>query len=184
VQAVSWSNEGNDSCKDTQYGLQNPGGVGTYYAGVIAEAQTDLSNLTYPRTTMQNVIILLSDGDANSASTNFVYGSTSLAKNECQQAVTAATNAAAYNNKAGPTWVYSVAFGASTSSSDSCSTDSGAYSGCSTMQAIASDPTKFYSDDANGCVSTAHPNIKDLGSIFQTIAYDLLSTRLLPTNTQ
>jgi hypothetical protein len=72
-------------------------------------------------------------------------------------AVTAAQNAA----KAG-TWGYSIAYGAS---SLSCSTDSApCNSSCFTMSQIANvpgaaagtfvnDPTKFYSDNANGCRS-------------------------------
>jgi hypothetical protein len=48
------------------------------------------------------------------------------------------------------------------------------------MQHIASDANKFYSDDANGCLSPAHPSTTTLSGIFQNIAYDLLTTRMLP----
>ena len=64
---------------------------------------------------------------------------------QCQQAVDAADAAATAG-----TWVYSVAYGASTSSTGSCSTDSPHISACTTMQNIASDSKKFYADTAGG----------------------------------
>jgi len=120
----------------------------------------------------------------------------SYAQYECHQAVTAAQTAANTANAAGlKTWVYAIAYGSDTSSSSSCSTDrnppstptnphptSEPISGCAAMQAIASDATKFYSDDANGCLSTAHPSIKSLSQIFKNISNDFLTTRLLPTS--
>jgi Flp pilus assembly protein TadG len=187
VQAVDWK-DGN-SCSSSQYGLQNPAGEGTYYAGIITEAQSDLSALTGPRARMQDVIILLSDGAANSTwnssgppTSQFTKSTpSSYGQNECQQAVSAAATAAGTANAAGlKTWVYAVAYGASTSQSNSCTTDSSTYSGCYTMQNIASDASKFYSDDANGCVSAAHPTTTTLGGIFQQIPYDFLTTRMLP----
>ncbi len=193
VQAVDWQN--GNTCTSSQYGIQGPGGVGTYYAGVITEAQSDLSAITGSRSYMQNLIVLLSDGAAN-ATCNAGKGATcsagsdftsttpaSYGQNECQQAITAAASAAGTKNAAGlGTWVYSVAFGALTS--DSCTTDSPAISGCTTMTDIASDPSKFYSDDANGCASASHPTITSLGQIFQAITYDLDTTRVLPWGTQ
>ncbi len=193
VKAVDWQ-DGNN-CTSSRYGIQDPGGVGTYYAGVITQAQSDLSAITGTRSYMQAAIIILSDGAAN-ASCNSTNGTTcssssdftsttpkSYGQNECHAAITAAQNAAATKNAAGlGTWVYSVAFGALTS--DSCTTDSPAISGCTTMTDMASDISKFYSDDANGCVSPSHPTITDLGQIFQAITYDLQTTRLLPFNTQ
>jgi hypothetical protein len=50
------------------------------------------------------------------------------------------------------------------------------------MKDIASDPNKFYSDDANGCASAAHPSLTSLSQIFTNISYDFLTTRLLPTS--
>jgi hypothetical protein len=181
VQAVDWQ-DGNN-CTSSQYGIQAPGGAGTYYAGVITEAQSDLSAITGTRAAYQNAIILLSDGAANS--TNFTSSTPSSYKtNQCHQAITAAETAAATENSAGlKTWVYSIAFGSLTTASNSCTTDSPAISGCTTMTDIASDSAKFYSDDANGCASSAHSDITSLGQIFQTISYDFLTTRLLPPNT-
>lgn len=195
VQAVDWQ-DGNN-CTSGQYGIQDPGGEGTYDAGVITEAQSDLSAITGTRASMQNAIILLSDGAANAqcnagtgsyCSSNSQFTSTtpaSYGQNQCQQAITAAQKATATQNSADlKTWVYAVAFGALTTAGNSCTTDSPAISGCSTMQQIASDSTKFHSDDANGCASSAHSGITSLGQIFQTMTYDFGTTRLLPPNTQ
>ena len=181
VQAVDWQ-DGNN-CTSSQYGVQGPGGEGTYYAGIITEAQSDLSAITGTRAAYQNAIVLLSDGAATATASQFVSGTpSSYSQNECHQAITAAQAAAATENSAGlKTWVYSVAFGAATS--NSCTTDSPAISGCTTMTDIASDASKFYSDDANGCASSAHSGITNLGQIFQTISYDFLTTRLLPPST-
>jgi Flp pilus assembly protein TadG len=186
VKSVDWAD--GVGCTSSAYGLQNPGGQNTFYAGVITEAQTDLSALSSPRSTMQNAIIILSDGDAGAGSSNFTSASLSsqptLDQNECHAAISAAQTAAATANSAGlKTWVYSVAYGSSTSSSSSCSTDSPPISGCTTMTSMASDATKFYSDGASGCVSTAHPTMTSLGSIFGNITNDFLTTRVLPWST-
>jgi hypothetical protein len=50
------------------------------------------------------------------------------------------------------------------------------------MTQIASDANKFYSDDAFGCLSTAHPSLTSLSQIFTNISYDFLTTRLLPVS--
>ena len=104
-------------------GLDVIGGQSTFFADAIHDAKAKLT--AGARTGAQNVIILLSDGDANAstAPTN---------TNECHQAITAAAAATAAG-----TWVYSIAYGAKTSSS--CSTDTGtnSISACSTMQQIA-----------------------------------------------
>ncbi len=47
------------------------------------------------------------------------------------------------------------------------------------MTNIASDATKFYSDAANGCSSTANPSITSLNSIFQNIGQSLTYPRLI-----
>lgn len=61
-------------------GIQAAGGADTYYAGVIYQAQNDLYNeyesrlnptsSSTPATQTSNVIVLLSDGDANASSTD------------------------------------------------------------------------------------------------------------------
>jgi hypothetical protein len=172
VKAVDWAN--GNTCTSSKYGLQDPGGAHTYYAGVINEAQSAFSSMTGS----MNAIILLSDGAANATQSNFVSGTSSTYyTNDCEQAVNAAQNA----TKAG-TLVYSIAYGASTSQSNSCTTDTSTYSGCYTMAHIASNPTMFYSDDADGCQSTDNPNLTSLNEIFQAIGYSFMSTRVLPFN--
>lgn len=170
VKAVNWK-DGN-SCSSSKYGLQDPGGAGTYYAGVINEAQAALSKLT----ASVNAIIAVSDGAANATKSDFVSGTSSTYyTNDCQQAV----NAAQAATTAG-TAVYSIAYGASTSSSNSCTTDSPAISGCTTMREMASQPSMFYSDDADGCASSANPTLTSLSQAFAAIGYSFTFTRVLP----
>jgi hypothetical protein len=156
--------------------LTAPGGFATFYADAIIAAQSALTANARPGAT--NVIVLLTDGDSNADNSNHPDNMlASEINNQCKAAVTAAQNAA----KAG-TWVYSIAYGAS---SPSCSTDSApCNSSCFTMSQIANvpgaaagtfvnDPTKFYSDNANGCRSAQNPNITSINSIFQSIGYSL-----------
>ncbi len=124
--------------------MQSPGGEGTYYAGAIYAAQASLVAAKAANPGSQNVMIILSDGDSNASkaqlagsasTTSGVYPST---KNQCHQAVTAAQAATAAG-----TMVYTVAYGADSSG---CSTDSPSISPCQTMQQMASDSAKFFSD--------------------------------------
>ncbi len=64
---------GAESCSK---GLQAPGGEGTYYAQAIYEAQAALAaeQTKYPGS--QNVLIILSDGDATACNTQVATGST------------------------------------------------------------------------------------------------------------
>jgi Flp pilus assembly protein TadG len=155
-------------------GLTAVGGVGTFFADVITAAQTELT--TNGRAGVQKVIIILSDGDAGASSSNMI---STKYNNQCHQAITAAQTATAAG-----TLVYSIAYGANTSSSSSCSTDSPRISACSTMQQIASDSSKFYSDNSGGsggCNSTnSYSHITD---IFPHIGTSLTSARLMPDNT-
>ncbi len=179
----------------------NSQGIDTYYAAAINAAQAQLVNFqssaSPSRADSTNVIILLSDGDANAPSSQMPAGNqptgVPTAYDQCKQAIAAAAAA-----KAAGTWVYAIAYGASTSSAGSCSTDrpsrfggpggTGAIAACSAMQQIASDPTKFFSDTTTqgadpGCVSAARP-ITDLNTIFAAIAGDFTNARLIPNNTQ
>jgi len=157
-------------------GLTAVGGVATFYADAITAAQNTLT--TKGRSGVQKVIILLSDGDANASSSNMPSAEKN---NQCHEAITAAQTA----TTAG-TWVYSIAYGASTSATpSSCATDSPAISACSTMQQIASDSTKFYADTSGGsnnCTSTAN-SISELVGIFQNVGSSVTVPRLLPNNT-
>jgi hypothetical protein len=214
VKAVDWADGA--GCTTSKYGLQvgsssNPYGYNTFYSSAITAAQAQLSALTGARAKMQGAIVLLSDGDAtakwstngppapsgtcNRESQNCSDFTTSTpqtdAQFECHKGITAAQTAASTANAAGlKTWVYSIAYGSSTSSSNSCASDknppglgagsSNPISGCATMTQIASDANKFYSDDTQGCLSAAHPSITSLSQIFTNISYDFLTTRLLP----
>jgi Putative Flp pilus-assembly TadE/G-like len=163
-------------------GLQNPGGYGTYYAGVIYAAQAYLA--ANSATGVQNVIILLSDGDATASSSQMTStnntGTYPSSTNECQQAVTAAAAAATAG-----THVYAVAYGAGSSG---CATDTGnTLTPCTTMQQIASAPQYFYSDytasqNSGQCISASQPTT-NLNQIFTQIAGDFTTSRLIPNNT-
>jgi Flp pilus assembly protein TadG len=160
-------------------GLSAVGGAGTYYAGVIYAAQAQLAASSVTGT--QNVMIILSDGDASSTnmtSTN-TKGTYPSSVDQCQQAITAAAAA----SSAG-THVYTVAYGATSSG---CSTDKGALTPCQTMQQMASAPQYFFSDytatqGGGGCVSAAQPT-SNLNQIFTQIAGDFTVPRLIPDNT-
>ncbi len=160
-------------------GMRAIGGAGTYYAGVIYAAQSYLASSSVAGT--QNVMIILSDGDASSGnmtSTNN-NGTYPSIVDQCQQAVTAA-----YAATAAGTRVYTVAYGAT---SGGCSTDGGAITPCQTMQQMASAPQYFFSDytasqGGGACVSAAQPT-SNLNQIFTQIAGDLTVSRLIPDNT-
>jgi len=133
---------------------------------------------------VQNVMIVLSDGDATASSTQMGGKATSYpATNECHQAITASTNA-----QAAGILVYSVAYG---SESSGCSADSPAIAPCATMEGIASLPTaKYFFADNNQsgsgidktCANAARPT-SDLNQVFKDIVLDLTVARLIPNNT-
>ncbi len=146
--------------------LQAKGGEGTYYADAITKAQASLS--ANSATGYQNVIIFLSDGGASATSTQTSFSTVK----ECSAGVSAAQAAA----NAG-TWVYSIAYDAATSSSSSgCSGD---ITPCAAMQAIASDPGKFFSTTGACALSTSPNTYSDLATAFQQISYTLLQPRLV-----
>lgn len=113
---------------------------------------------------------------------------------ECSQAVDAAQYAATYSGN--PTMVYTVAYGASTSG---CSSDRsyGAHKGvspCGALQQMSTGWSSgikgyFYSDynttgGDTGCQAASKNNqVTSLNQIFQAIATDLTSVRLIPNNT-
>ncbi len=155
-------------------GMSAPGGVATFYADAITAAQNAL--VASGRVNTQRVIILLSDGDSNASSGNMPIG---RATGQCRQAITAANTA-----KAAGTWIYSIAYGASTSATGSCSTDSPRISACETMRQIASESAKFYvgnNGTSTGCTSAANAGT-DLINVFSNIAKSFQQSRLLPDN--
>jgi len=178
VQAVGWGvttspQGGSTGC------VKVNGGQGSYAAEVLNKAQAVLG---VPPTGTTNVIVLLSDGDYGASSTK-LNGQTAKVANQCQQAVTAATAITSYatspTSTMAPATIYSVAYGAPTSG---CGKDTGyspLYNPCTTMKAIASDPTKFYSSDSN-CVITGSANaVGQLPDLFTAITTNLTKPRLL-----
>lgn len=169
------------------------GEYGTYYAGVIYAAQAALvaEQAQFPGS--QNVIILLSDGDATAPQTENGYPSMAPQATasgtypswigECGQAV----DAAAYATGHGTT-VYTVAYGAEPTG---CASDAAGgshlnISPCNTMQEMASNPHFFYSDyKQTGSNSTCYASqpVTSLNDIFAAIAGDFSSARLIPNNT-
>ena len=197
-------------------GLQAVGGVSTYFAEVINQAQSDLVAQQTLRASAgqqtQNVMIILSDGDAEAGASDMPNGNYSSTYpglfNECQQAVSAASAA----TTAGTT-VYTVAYG---TQSSGCDTDQSNYSlsvttgsgknaktttykntnpsnltPCGTMKAMASSTSTFYSDyvaggnggsNDNSCAGQSGTDTS-LNDIFSFIASNLSEARLVPWGT-
>ena len=179
-------------------GLQTPGGDGTYYAGAINAAQSALMAQVNGNTNIQKVMIILSDGAANStricatwSATNpaqctafarndgDVYGS---AQDQCSQAIDAAANASALGTK-----VYTIAYA---SESSGCTTDgSGPYPGispCTTMKDMATgylqgNYSNFYSDAGSAGVCGSGGGAA-LPTIFSQIYTNLSQGRLIPNS--
>ena len=146
--------------------VTNPGGEGSYSAEVIAKAQAALPAVV---TGTQNVIIFLSDGDFN-ASKAQLNNQTAKTTAQCDQAIAAAKAATTAGTK-----VYSVAYGAATSGCSSGDT----HNPCTTMQAIASDSTKFYTTSTTCKINGSANPVTQLPSIFQAITTTLTKPRLV-----
>jgi len=143
-------------------GLQAVGGVQTYYSDAIAAAvtllQTDTSNA-------RKVIVLLSDGDANSSQV-----SASKSKNECAQAVTQANTARSAGIE-----VFAVGYGAQSSG---CSTDgtvkdlvTGNTGPCGALAQIgAPAATYFYYDTPGSQCTGGNPIASGSGGIAAALA--------------
>ena len=176
-------------------GLQAIGGFGTFYAQVIYQAQAYLVAEKAANPSSQNVMIILSDGDATASCTNSsggvctagdMVGASTTTKvyistnQECHQAITAAQAAATAGTR-----VYSVAYGAAASG---CTTDtSPTITPCQTMEQMASSSAYFFSDytatgGSSSCISSSQP-VTSLNQIFQVIAGDLTFAKLIPNNT-
>ena len=173
--------------------VEDPGGAGTDYAGVINAAQTAL--LSDTRTGVQRVIILLSDGDA-----------TADGPNACKNGIVNAESAEQPQADGTSTWIIAIAYDAPTSSSSSCTTDqpvsrtnpSGvAVSGDCAMQLIANnsvtEPSLYggasyatlVSDCLNGTLQNAtnrfydETSAADLPTVFRQVGTTLTSPRLV-----
>jgi hypothetical protein len=196
------------------------GGI-TYYASIIYAAQSALVAEQKLNTGTNNAIIFLSDGQANlvaatgdfpispftavpsTAGLNTLTGTGAYpdTKDECQQAIVAAQNAA----KAG-TNVFSVAYGSESSGCYSTgndgNTDTTLFSPfprtlnatftisqltpCITMENIASTLSNFYSDynqsgSGSTCQDSSH-TVTSLADIFLAIASSFTQPRLVPNS--
>ena len=162
-------------------GLATPGGDGTFIAGAIYAAQASLLKQQLSYSSSNNVLILLSDGQAASSQSQMDSGTNNNGtypsyKQECTQYVQAGEKATQQG-----TYVYTVAYGAESSG---C-TDTN-YTPCSAMAATASSAQYFYSDynadgGDSGCVSTAHPEYS-LSGIFGDIGSSLAQAKLVPNS--
>jgi len=145
--------------------VTNKGGQGSYLAEVLIKAQAALPVVAGT----QNVIIILSDGDFN-ASKAQLNNQTTYQTGQCDRAIAAAKAA----TDAG-TRVYSVAYAAPTSGCSSGDT----HNACTTMQAMASDSSKFYTT-TNTCKMNGSPNpVSQLPGVFQAITTSLTKPRML-----
>jgi Flp pilus assembly protein TadG len=170
VEASSWSScSGGNYPNNEYYGINAPGGAGTYIAYSITAAQAALAADSARQATP--IMIVLSDGDASTQPT----GST----DPCHEAVVAADAAAASGTE-----VYSIAYDADNTSS-SCTQDSGAYAsltGFTTMQQIASDATKFYCLNPPTGQTCNNASASSLAQIFTAIGIDVTNARLVSDN--
>lgn len=172
VQASSFSSCNGGSWPGNEYyGVNSPGGAGTYIASAITAAQNALHADSGRNATP--VLIVLSDGDASTQPT----GSSA----PCGEAVQAAQDA-----EAAGTQVYSIAYDASNSST-TCSQDPYPTfqnpithpTGFTTMRDIASDATKFYclNPPSGGTCNSA--SATSLKQIFAEIGIDVTNSRIV-----
>lgn len=145
--------------------VTNKGGEGSYGAEVIAKAQAALPVVDGT----QNVIIFLSDGDYG-ASLSQLNNQSSKVTKQCDQAIAAAQAATAAGTK-----VYAVAYGAASSGCSSGDT----HNPCTTMQAIASDSSTFYSTSSTCQIAGSANQVSQLPSVFRAITNSLTKPRLL-----
>jgi hypothetical protein len=204
--ALNWSSNlvasvgaGTNNC-----GVQAPGGEGTFYAGAIVAAQQYL--YANHASGVQDVMILLSDGNASASGTQMggqaqqtvqisgMSGNLFSSTAECTQAVNAADWAKSQTNSYDntKTKIYSISYGSETSGCTSGESvpeiaNNAANTPCATMAGISSTPLSQYffsvPQTVNGKTSTvcngAVP-ITQLSQVFTTIAGDLTSARLIP----
>lgn len=139
---------GNGGCS----GMQAVGGAGTFYADAIVQAQAALEAANadlvaagqQPR---QNVLMILSDGDANASSSNM---DSAKLRNQCLQGVNAALAATAAG-----TWVYSIAYEADNQLGNSCNTDTATSTVVTVTTRTTSTPkSKRCRSNSSSCTTT------------------------------
>jgi hypothetical protein len=175
-------------------GLKNPGGAGTYYAGVIYAAQASLMQQQLANPGSKNAMIILSDGDATATKTDMAATATASGlypsyNDECQQAVTAAAAATALGTR-----IYTVAYGVAANQNNTCTSDKKTgtnptgtnITACQTIQAIGGGANSpyFYSDanSAGAGCNAGKNSTTSLNNIFLQIGSSLTTARLLPGN--
>jgi len=172
VQASSWATcSGAAWPGNPYYGLSGhvQTGAGTYLATAISAASSLLAADSARKA--KPVIIVLSDGDADTSPTG-------TAGDPCHEAIQASQTAQSLGSSA---WVYSIAYDA-TNLSSTCAQDGGTYAGLTdftTMQQIASDPSRFYClnpPSGQTCNSADETSLK---AIFRDIGVDLTTARLV-----
>jgi hypothetical protein len=177
--------------------MGTPGGDGTYYAGVIYSAQSALTYEQSLNPNTENIMIILSDGDATATSGKIVNSTGGAVGNngstypslqdQCAQAIAAANYATSQG-----TIVYTVAYGAESSG---CTSDqynaktnpSGTnVTPCQAMEQMSSgwpgDQSHFFSDSTESSEKGACPSANggSLNEIFQNLASQFANARLLP----
>lgn len=173
---------GGNSCT----GMQAKGGESTFFAGALYTAWQYLNATA--ASNAQNIIVLLSDGDANggkmaASSSNLNSNGTYPSSNDqCQQAVNVAS--AALQN--GIYRIYTVGYGVT---SGGCETDSSINSpgrvtgktnmACITLRDIADSDAHFFVDTSSISCPGAEA-IGGLDAIFTQIVSDLSRPRLVP----
>jgi Flp pilus assembly protein TadG len=154
-------------------GLPGPGGLGTFYAQAIAQANAALATMSAGQNPpAQNAIVLLSDGIASSSTSQLGSKYSSQYGSECQAAINTAATA-----KASGTTIYTVAYlGGEGVSAPQCGDGNDALMACNTMESIATSQADFYSDT---CTNAAGKTAT-LNQLFTEIAYSLTKPRLIP----
>jgi Flp pilus assembly protein TadG len=160
-------------------GLSAIGGAGTFYGDVVTAAQNYLT--ANGRAGANQMIILLSDGDATSSAPSQI--STAKGTNECHEGITAAAAA----KTAGMTFI-SIAYGSP--GAGSCAKDtSPSITACQTLLDMAtvgtgtsSAPQWFYSDTGSAC--TGAYSASNLNAIFTAVGTAISGggARLIPSS--
>jgi Flp pilus assembly protein TadG len=166
-------------------GMMAVGGQSTFFAGALFAAQAYLAANSRPNA--QNVIILLSDGDANGGTMNAQQnqlssnGTYPSAVDQCQQAIDVASAA-----KAAGTTIYTVGYGVA---SGGCGTDARGMNACKALLQIASSGDFFVDTSSVKCsgattvIMNGQTTGNTLDDIFTAITDNLTHPRLIPNNT-
>jgi hypothetical protein len=150
------------------------GGGTTAYANALEQAQAELN--LHGRSNVQDVIVFLSDGAANTGPT-YLASNSPYRTQPCHQGV---TSAAAIKGGSSHTIIYSIGYDldAANGGANKCENSNGnpetpTITAYTAISQIASDSTTFFNK----------PDPGQLNSIYAAIAADVSGTRLLDDNT-